>query len=102
MTRAGRSFSGCWPRWILVSTALCHAFCLMGNHSTTEDTMHYVDGFIVAVPEANKTELSRARRTAAVIFKDHGALSVVECWGDEVPAEESSPLIFNGCSAQAR
>ncbi|MCP5239315.1 MAG: DUF1428 domain-containing protein [Chromatiaceae bacterium] len=47
--------------------------------------MHYVDGFIVAVPEANKESYRALAETAAVIFKDHGALSVVECWGDEVP-----------------
>ncbi|UZG44460.1 DUF1428 domain-containing protein [Caldimonas thermodepolymerans] len=45
----------------------------------------YVDGFVVAVPTTNK-ELYREQATrAAVVFREHGALSVVECWGDDVP-----------------
>lgn len=47
--------------------------------------MQYVDGYVLAVPVANK-ELYRAlAETAAAVFKDHGALGVVECWGDDVP-----------------
>ena len=47
--------------------------------------MHYVDGIVVAVPTANRASyLAHAEMTAA-IFKEYGALSVVECWGDDVP-----------------
>jgi uncharacterized protein YbaA (DUF1428 family) len=47
--------------------------------------MSYVDGFVVAVPKANReTYVTHAKRAAAV-FKDHGAEKVVECWGDDVP-----------------
>jgi len=47
--------------------------------------MQYVDGYVIAVPDVNKESYRTLAQTAAVIFKDHGALSVVECWGDDVP-----------------
>lgn len=47
--------------------------------------MNYVDGYVLAVPEANKQRYREFAERVAVIFRDHGALSVVECWGDEVP-----------------
>ena len=45
----------------------------------------YVDGFVLAVPTANKEAFRRHAREAAAVFKEFGALSVVECWGDDVP-----------------
>jgi uncharacterized protein YbaA (DUF1428 family) len=45
----------------------------------------YVDGFVAAVPTANKDAYLRHATDAAVVFKEHGALSVVEGWGDDVP-----------------
>jgi uncharacterized protein YbaA (DUF1428 family) len=48
-------------------------------------TMTYVDGFVVAVPTANKETYRKYAEQAALVFKDHGALSLVECWGDDVP-----------------
>ncbi len=50
--------------------------------------MLYVDGFVVAVPTANKEIYRKHAADAAVVFKDHGALSLVECWGDDVPDGE--------------
>lgn len=47
--------------------------------------MGYVDGFVAAVPTANKEIYKAHAAKAAVVFKDHGALKVVECWGDDVP-----------------
>lgn len=47
--------------------------------------MNYVDGFVLAVPTANRETYQRVAETAAVVFKENGALSVVECWGDDVP-----------------
>ena len=47
--------------------------------------MTYVDGFLAAVPTENKEAYRRHAELAAVVFKDHGALSLVECWGDDVP-----------------
>ena len=47
--------------------------------------MTYVDGFVAAVPTANRASYTKHAETAAVVFKEHGALRVVECWGDDVP-----------------
>lgn len=47
--------------------------------------MTYVDGFLMPVPTAKREEYIKHAATAAPIFKEHGALSVVECWGDDVP-----------------
>lgn len=47
--------------------------------------MSYVDGFVTPVRDADQAAyLDHARRVADV-FKRCGALSVVECWGDDVP-----------------
>ncbi|GAB4376889.1 MAG: DUF1428 domain-containing protein [Kiloniellaceae bacterium] len=45
----------------------------------------YVDGFVLAVPSANKDAYRQMAEAAAAVFKEHGALSLVECWGDDVP-----------------
>jgi len=45
----------------------------------------YIDGFVVAVPTANRDAYRRHAEAAAVVFKEHGALKLVECWGDDVP-----------------
>jgi len=50
-----------------------------------ETRMNYIDGFVVAVPTANRDNYIRRAQSAAAVFRDHGALSVVECWGDDVP-----------------
>jgi uncharacterized protein YbaA (DUF1428 family) len=47
--------------------------------------MAYVDGFVAAVPTANRDAYVRHATEAAKVFRDHGALQVVECWGDDVP-----------------
>lgn len=47
--------------------------------------MTYVDGFVVPVPTANKEAYRKLAEEAAVVFKDHGALTLVECWGDDLP-----------------
>jgi uncharacterized protein YbaA (DUF1428 family) len=48
--------------------------------------MTYVDGFVAAVPQANKAAYLDHVREAAALFKDHGAVRMVENWGDDVPA----------------
>ena len=50
--------------------------------------MAYVDGFVAAVPTAKKDAYLKHAEDAAVVFKDHGALQVVECWGEDVPEGE--------------
>jgi uncharacterized protein YbaA (DUF1428 family) len=47
--------------------------------------MAYVDGFVIAVPTRNRDAFRKHAADAAVVFKEHGALNVVECWGDDVP-----------------
>jgi uncharacterized protein YbaA (DUF1428 family) len=47
--------------------------------------MAYVDGFVLAVPTANKEAYRKVAQNAAEVFKSHGALSVVESWADDVP-----------------
>jgi uncharacterized protein YbaA (DUF1428 family) len=47
--------------------------------------MNYIDGFIAAVPSANREKYRKHAEAMAAIFKQHGALKVVECWGDDVP-----------------
>jgi uncharacterized protein YbaA (DUF1428 family) len=47
--------------------------------------MTYIDGFVAAVPEANRDAYIRYARDMAKLLREHGALQVVECWGDDVP-----------------
>ena len=56
--------------------------------------MTYIDGFVVAVPNKNKEAYIAHARKSAAVFKEHGALKMVECRGDDVPEGEitSFPL----------
>lgn len=47
--------------------------------------MTYVDGVVLAVPTAKREAYREMAEEMAAVFKDHGALKVVECWGDDVP-----------------
>jgi uncharacterized protein YbaA (DUF1428 family) len=47
--------------------------------------MTYVDGFVCAVPDAKRDAYVKHAEEAARMFRDHGALRTVECWGDDVP-----------------
>lgn len=46
---------------------------------------NYVDGFLCPVRAQDKARYLEYATTAAALFKQHGALSVVECWADDVP-----------------
>ena len=46
--------------------------------------MSYFDGYVVAVPTANKEKYRDLAERAAPVFKEHGATRVVEAWGDDV------------------
>ncbi|MEM6559446.1 MAG: DUF1428 domain-containing protein [Myxococcota bacterium] len=48
----------------------------------------YIDGFVAAVPSANRDAYKKHVEYSAQVFKDHGALRIVECWGDDVPTGE--------------
>ena len=47
--------------------------------------MSYVDGFVIPVPAGKKEAYRSLAAKAAPIFKEYGALAVVECWGEDVP-----------------
>ncbi len=47
--------------------------------------MTYVDGFVAAVPTVNRQAYIDMAAKVAPIFKKHGALAVIECWGEDVP-----------------
>ncbi len=47
--------------------------------------MAYIDGYVIPVLKTNRGAYLEAAMLAAPIFKQHGALKVVETWGDDVP-----------------
>jgi len=47
--------------------------------------MPYIDGFLAAVPEANKQAYLDHAQAAWAVFKEHGATRMVENWSDDVP-----------------
>ena len=47
--------------------------------------MAYVDGFVAAVPTANRENYLEYARKFDALFIAHGAIKAVECWGDDVP-----------------
>jgi uncharacterized protein YbaA (DUF1428 family) len=53
--------------------------------TATEKVMSYIDGFVIAVPTANRQQFVQHATDNDPIFMQHGALRVIECWGDDVP-----------------
>ena len=47
--------------------------------------MPYIDGFVAAVPTANKQKFIDHARLGDPVFIEQGATRVVECWEDDVP-----------------
>jgi uncharacterized protein YbaA (DUF1428 family) len=47
--------------------------------------MSYVETMVAAVPNANKDAYIAHARTTSDLLKEHGALQVLESWGDDVP-----------------
>ena len=47
--------------------------------------MNYIDGFVAAVPNANREAYKAHAEDALAAFKDYGAIGMMECWGDDVP-----------------
>ena len=44
----------------------------------------YIDGFVIAVPTANKQKFIDHAKYADSAFVDMGAIRIVECWADDV------------------
>ena len=69
--------------------------------------MSYIDGFVIAVPTANKQKFIEHARQLDPMFIELGAIRVIEGWGDDVPdgkvtdfrravkAEENESIVFS-------
>jgi uncharacterized protein YbaA (DUF1428 family) len=56
--------------------------------------MSYVNCAVIPVPNDNKDAYLEQAVQMAAIFRDHGALSVVDCWADQIaPGQETSFLL---------
>lgn len=72
--------------------------------------MTYVDGYLIPVKNENREAYREMAQKAAPIFIEHGALHVVETWGDDlmrgkttdffmaVKAEEDENVVFSWIS----
>jgi uncharacterized protein YbaA (DUF1428 family) len=63
---------------------------IMGGFASIVDektggAMGYADGFVAPVPEGKKEAYREMAAKAAAVFKEYGAVRVVEGWGDDVP-----------------
>ncbi|WP_158884134.1 DUF1428 domain-containing protein [Rhodanobacter sp. L36] len=50
--------------------------------------MSYVDGFVIAVPNANRDQFIAHASKFDAIFMEVGATRVMECWAEDVPEGE--------------
>jgi uncharacterized protein YbaA (DUF1428 family) len=69
--------------------------------------MAYIEGFVIPVPNDRKDAYREMAEKAAKGFMRHGALRLVEAWGDDVPhgkvtdfyravaAEEGENIVFS-------
>jgi uncharacterized protein YbaA (DUF1428 family) len=48
--------------------------------------MSYVDGCVIAVPNANKQKFIAHAKQMDAMFLEFGATKIVDCWGDDVKA----------------
>jgi uncharacterized protein YbaA (DUF1428 family) len=48
--------------------------------------MSYIDGFVIAVPTANKQKFTDHAKQFDAMFIELGATRILECWGDDVKA----------------
>ena len=52
--------------------------------------MSYIDGFVIAVPTANRQKFIDHASHFDPLFIELGALRVIEAWGDDVPEGETT------------
>ena len=50
--------------------------------------MSYVECYVAAVPKENEAAYKKKCEAMCNVFKDHGALRAVDCWGVAVPDGE--------------
>ena len=48
---------------------------------------------VVPVPASEREAYRALAGKAALVFKEHGAIRVVECWGDDVPAGDQTDFM---------
>ena len=48
--------------------------------------MAYIDGFVLAVPTANRQAFIDQAKWVDSLIKEFGATRILECWGDDLPA----------------
>ncbi len=47
--------------------------------------MSYIDGFLIPVPTGKKDAYGTLAKKVGEVFRKHGAIRMVECWGDDLP-----------------
>lgn len=46
--------------------------------------MTYIDGFVIPVPQGKKEDYRKVAEEAAPLFREYGAIGIVECFEDDV------------------
>jgi uncharacterized protein YbaA (DUF1428 family) len=54
--------------------------------------MQYVDGFVLPVPKKNLPAYRRMAKTAAKVWREHGAVEFRECVGDDLGVKIGVPF----------
>lgn len=54
--------------------------------------MAYIQGFLLPVPNEKKDGYFQMAAEAAPLFKEYGAASIVEAWGDDVPEGKQTDM----------
>ena len=52
--------------------------------------MDYIDGFVAAVPTANREKYRQHAEAFAEVFKEYGAIALRRRWGDDVPTGKTT------------
>jgi monoamine oxidase/uncharacterized protein YbaA (DUF1428 family) len=87
---AGADFARGWNGFVdgAVETghrAANHVREILAQGRASVHAMPYIEGFVAAVPTANRDAYIEQAKQGAEYFKNLGATRVVECWGDDVP-----------------
>ena len=66
------------------------------------DRMTYIDGFVMAVPSANRDKFKKHAEETASVLKEKGALKIMECWGDDVPDGQVTSFPWRSSASRTR